>query len=399
MTPRRSHRPAGFTLVELLVTMVVLSLVMTATITLLRTQTRTFRISGQKMELTQNMRYAVSTIDRMLRTAGSGVANQQPMFIYGANDIVAFNSNFTNVNQDRCAVNINPDAPVGSYEILPLGSAYVFPNTAFNYPSMNYTSTSCLAETILFYFRPDSSTAEPNDFVLMQKVNALPADLVAKNLFAYPNRPFFQYFVHPISLIVPPAARDSLVLAGAAGSGIVLPIRHSVAIHGSPADSALDPSNSYLADSVKAVRINIRVSNGLTGAEQKTRDVSTVVELQNNGLVQLKDCGTAPLLTGALTVIPNVVGNPPAVTLQWAPSFDEAAGETDVNQYNIYRRLLADPAFGSTLMTVPATGQPPPYVFVDNGVSAGTDYVYGVGAQDCTPSESARLLSATVRPN
>ena len=399
MTPLRSRRDAGFTLVEMLVTMVILSLVMTATITLLRTQTRTFRISGQKMELSQNMRYAVGTIDRALRTAGAGVANQQPMFIYGGNDIVAFNSNFTNVNQDRCAVNINPDAPVGSYEILPLASAYTFPNTVFNYPSANYTSTTCLAETILFYFRPDSSTAEPNDFVLMQKVNAMPADLVAKNLFAYPGRPFFQYFVHPTSLIVPPAARDSLVLAGAAGSGIVLPIRHSVAIHGSPADSALDPSNSYLADSVKAVRINIRVSNGLTGAEQKTRDVSSVVELPNNGLVQLKDCGTAPLLNGGLTVTPNGAGNPPAVTLQWNASFDEAAGETDVSQYNIYRRLLADPGFGSTLITVPATGQAFPYVFVDNGVLAGTDYVYAVGAQDCTPSESARLISATVRPN
>jgi hypothetical protein len=38
-------------------------------------------------------------------------------------------------------------------------------------------------------------------------------------------------------------------------------------------------------------------------------------------------------------------------------------------------------------------------VFVDNGVEAGTDYVYAVGAQDCTPSESARLVSLTVRPN
>jgi prepilin-type N-terminal cleavage/methylation domain-containing protein len=398
MTPRRPGRSAGFTLVEMLVTMVMLSMVMGATISLLRSQTRTFQISGQKMELSQNMRYAVGTIDRALRTTGAGVANQQPMFIYGGNDVVAFNSNFTHVNQDRCAVNINPDAPVGSFEILPLASAYTFPNTAFTYPSMTYTSTTCLAETIVFYFRPDSSTAEPNDFVLMEKVNAMPAQLVAKNLFAYPGRPFFQYFVHPVSLIVPPAARDSLVRADAAGSGVALPIRHSVAIHGSPADSALDPSNSYLADSVKAVRVNIRVSNGLTGVDQRLRDIATVVGLPNNGLIQLKDCGTAPLLNGVLTVTPNVAGTPPSVTLQWPASFDEAAGETDINQYNIYRRLLAEPSFGSTLLTIPA-GQPPPYVFVDNGVSTGVDYVYGVGAQDCTPSESARLVSPTVRPN
>lgn len=384
-------------MVELMVALVMLSVVMGATIAVLRSQTRTFRISGERMELSQNMRYAVGTIDRALRTTGSGVANQQPMFVYGGNDVVAFNSNYTHVNQDGCAVNINPDAPVGSFEILPVASAYILPNTAFLYPALTYSSATCQAETIVFYFRPDSTTASASDFVLMERVNAMPAELVAKNVLAYPGRPFFEYFVHPRSLLVPPAARDSLVIAGAAGSGIVLPIRHSVAVHGSAADSAGDPSNSYLADSVKAVRINIRVTNGLIGAEQRLRDVSTVVGLPNNGLVQLRDCGTSPLLIGALVVTPNVVGNPPSVTLQWPASFDEAAGETDINQYNIYRRELAAPSFGSALLTVPA-GQPA-YVFVDNGVDVGTDYVYAVGAQDCTPSESALLVSPAVRPN
>jgi hypothetical protein len=234
--------------------------------------------------------------------------------------------------------------------------------------------------------------------VLMQKVNAMPADLVAKNLFAYPGRPFFQYFVHPRTLLVPPAARDSLVIAGVAGSGIVLPILHSVAVHGSPADSAGDPSNSYLADSVKAVRISVRVSNGLTGNEQRLRDISTVVSLPNNGLVQFRDCGTLPLLTGALAVTPNLPGQPPSVMLRWPASYDEAAGETDVSQYNIYRKELADPSFGSTLMTVPA-GLPSPYTWIDEGVEAGTDYVYAIAAQDCSPAESVRLTSGTVRPN
>jgi prepilin-type N-terminal cleavage/methylation domain-containing protein len=397
---RAGRRPgiAGFTLVELMLALVVLSLVMGATISLLRSQVRTFRTGGERLELTQNMRYAVSTVDRVLRTTGAGVANQQPILVYGGNDVLAFNSNYTNNMQDFCAVNVNPDAPVGSFEIMPLAAAYVLPNTAFLYPSMNYVAGACAAETILFYFRPDSSTPDPNDFVLMQRVNAMPADLVAKNIYGYPGRPFFQFFVHPRSLLVPPAARDSLVIAGSPGSGIVLPIRHSVAVHSSPADSALDPSNSYLADSVKAVRINVRVSNGLAGVDRRTRDISTVVSLPNNGLVQLKDCGTAPLLTGLLTTTPNAAGNPPSVTVRWPASFDEGGGETDVNQYNVYRRRLADPAFGSTLNTLPA-GQPPPYTFVDNGVVAGIDYVYAVAAQDCTPSESPRLVSATVRPN
>jgi prepilin-type N-terminal cleavage/methylation domain-containing protein len=396
MTRRRAR--SGFTLIELLLAMVILSIVTGATISVFRSQTRSFRLGGERMDLFQNMRFALSTVDRVLRTAGAGVANQQPMFVYGGNDVVAFNSNYTHDLQDNCAVNVNPDAPPGSFEVLPLVAAYQLPNTGFTYPAMTYPATACLAETIVFYLRPDSSTPDiAGDFVLMQRVNAMPAERVARNIFAFPGRPFFQYFVHPRTLVVPPAARDSLVIAGTAGSGIVLPIIHSIPVHGSAADSAGDPSNSYLADSVKAVRINIRVSNGLAGAEQRIRDISTTVSLPNNGLVQLKTCGSAPVLLGALATAPNAVGDPPAVTLQWPAAFDEAAGETDVNQYNVYRRLLAEP-FGSALLTVPA-GQPPPYVLVDNGVTPGTDYVYAVAAQDCTPSESVRLTSGSVRPN
>ena len=395
---RRAGNRSGFTLIELMLTMVILSMVMGVTLSVFRSQTRSFQLGGERMDLFQNMRYAVSTVDRVLRTAGAGVANQQPMFIYGGNSVVAFNSNYTHNLQDNCAVNINPDAPPGSFEILPVASAYQLPNTGVNYPAMTYAATTCLAETIIFYLRPDSSTTDiGDDFVLMQRVNAMPAQRVARNIMAFPGRPFFEYFVHPRTMVVPPAARDSLVIAGAAGSGIVLPIIHSVAVHGSPADSAADPSNSFLADSVKAVRINLRVSNGRLGADQRVRDISTTVSLPNNGLVQLKTCGSTPMLLGALVAAPNVAGDPPSVTLQWPASFDEAAGETDITQYNVYRRLLAEP-FGSALLTIPA-GQPPPYVLVDNGVDAGVDYVYAVGAQDCTPSESVRLTSGTVRPN
>jgi prepilin-type N-terminal cleavage/methylation domain-containing protein len=399
VTDAAAVRRAGFTLVELMLVMVVLSIVMTSTISVFRLQTQSFRTGGERLDLFQNLRYAVSTVDRMLRTTGAGVANQQPMFIYGGNDIVAFNANYTNDIQDNCAVNINPDAPEGSFEMLPVASAFQFPNTAFTYPAANYPAGACRAETMLFYFRPDSSTAnEANDFVLMLKVNAMPAELVARNILAYPGRPFFEYYVHPRELPVPPAPRDSLVRANAAGSGITLPIRHSVAIHGSAADSANDPSNSYLADSVKAVRLNLRISNGLIGAQQRTRDVSTVIGLPNNGLVQLKTCGTSPLLTGALAATVNLAGTAPSVSLQWPRSFDDGTGEADVMQYNVYRREATEPSFGSAMLAIPG-GQPPPYSVMDDGVEAGIDYVYAVAAQDCSPAESPLLTSGTVRPN
>jgi len=398
MMTGRPTRRAGFTLVELIIALVVLSAVMGATLAVFRSQTAGFRNAGQRLEMYQNLRYAATTIDRALRTAGAGVANQQPMFIYGGNDVVAFNTNYTHNVQDNCAVNINSNAPVGSFEMLPLASAYVLPNTAWTYPQMNYPAGPCLAETVVFYVRPDSTTADGTDFMLLQRVNARPPDMVARNIFGYPGRPFFEYFVHPRTLAVPPATRDSLVQANLAGSGVALPIVHRAAAHGSTTDSIGDPSNSYLADSVKAVRVTLRVSNGLAGAALRVRDISSVISLPNNGLLQLKTCGTSPLMTGALTVTPNLPGDPAAITLQWAASTDEAGGETDVTQYNIYRRTSTDPAFGSALITIPA-GQPPPYLFTDNGVSAGTSYFYAVAAQDCTPAESATLVSVLVTPN
>jgi prepilin-type N-terminal cleavage/methylation domain-containing protein len=392
VSARIAESRAGFTLIELMISLVVLSAVMGATLAVFRSQNSGFRLSGERLELYQNMRYAITTIDRMLRTSGAGVANQQPMFIYGGNDIVAFNTNYTHNVQDNCAVNINPNAPVGSFEMLPLASAYVLPNTAWTYPAMNYPAGPCLAETVVFYFRPDSTTPDPLDFMLIQRINARPPEMVSHNLLPYPGRPFFEYFVHPRTLIVPPAARDSLVQANLPGSGVPLPIIHRAAVHGSPTDTLGDQSNSYHADSVKAVRINLRVTNGRGGAAFRTRDISTVVSLPNNGLVQAKTCGNTPLLGGALTVTPNAVGDPPSLTLGWPASVDEATGETDVTQYNIYRRLSTEPTFGSALITIPA-GQPSPYLFQDIGVNVGQAYFYAVAAQDCTPSQSAMLAN------
>lgn len=111
---RRTGKASGFTLIELMLTMVILSMIMGATIAVFRSQTKSFRLVGERMDLFQNMRYALTTVDRALRTAGSGVANQQPMFIYGGSSVVAFNSNYTVELQDFCAVNVNPDAAPGA---------------------------------------------------------------------------------------------------------------------------------------------------------------------------------------------------------------------------------------------------------------------------------------------
>jgi prepilin-type N-terminal cleavage/methylation domain-containing protein len=378
----------GFSLIELMITLVVLSLVMGSAVSLLSSQNKYFRRSGDQLEMSQSLRHAAMTVERALRTTGAGVASEQPMFVYGGPNVVVFNTNYWASIPDGCAVNLNPDAPAGALDVLPVGQAFVVPNTAYTYPSMTYTAGGlCAAETIMFFLRPDSATADANDFALFQKVNALPAELVARNLYAFPGRPFFEYFVH----VAPPSTgRDSLVIAGTTGSGVALPIIHTQMRHGALADTGI----VAVADSVKAVRVNMQVSNGRTGIDRRTRDVAAVTYLPNNGLVQLRTCGSAPIFTGNVTAVASLPGLSPNVRLTWPASIDENAGETDVPQYLVYRRLVAAPLFGDPIATVPA-GQLN-YTWDDGSVDPATTYVYGITAQDCTPSESAMRVSPAV---
>lgn len=392
--PARNSR-AGFSLVELMIGLVIMSFIMGTTVAVFRSQSANFRKGGERLELSQNGRYALATVDRMLRTAGAGVSSAQPMFIYGANDVLAFNSNYTSDVPDNCAVNTNPDAPAGSVDIMTTAQAAVIPNSspAFTYPSMTYTTTGCRAETIVFYLRPDSTTSVTTDYMLLVKVNGMAPELVANNLEAYPGRNFFEYFVHRVTL----AANDSLVLAGASGSGVTLPIKHDIAIHGSAGDTV--GTNSAIADSVTMIRMNVRVTNGMTGADQRYEDMSTGIKLPNNGLIQLQSCGDAPLfISGGLSVTANIAGNPPAITLTWPASVDETSGQTDVTQYNIYRRYQSDPSWADAYTAVPAGGVAS-YTFTDGGVIRDSSYVYAVTAQDCNPTESTKLVSGNIHPN
>jgi prepilin-type N-terminal cleavage/methylation domain-containing protein len=275
-----SKRRAGFTLIEVMIAMVVLGFVMGAAISVFRSQSTNFRVGGQRLELEQNLRYAVGTLDRVVRTAGAGTTSTQPMFLYGDTVTVAVNADYTDSVTPTNAVYYNPDAPPGSFTALPVGSAYTLPNTAFAYPSMTYldiNGTPGAAETIVIYFRPDSSTADPNDYVMMMRVNALPAELIARNIYKIPNTPFLRYYVHPTTLSVPPATRDSnIVCPSASCSGA---IQHTIALHNSAADTS--GTGSALADSVKAIppeELPFFVVNGRLDRRYRLSDVLAYIE-------------------------------------------------------------------------------------------------------------------------
>lgn len=387
MMPNTSaRRSAGFSLPEVMITLVILSFVMTAAVGMFRSQNQAFIKGSEQMDALQNERYAVGTVERVLRTLGTGVSGQQPMLVYGGNDVVAFNADYAenDTTASRWAVNFNPDADTASTVAWDFADRSIVPNTTYSYPSQTYRMPNGAispSETEIFYVIPDATTVRGDDFVLMQRVNNQPAELVARNILAYPGRPFFQYFVRHI-----PA---SLTIA----TGALVPLIRTSLLD---ATNAADSASAVRPDSVAGVRINIRISNGLTGVAERTQDVSTLVEVPNNGLPQPTVCGRAPLAPATIVVTPSIPGSG-RVDLVWTPSPDQASGEKDVRQYVIYLRddtatVWRDPLmnFRSDTTTL--------YTAVVGGLTPGNGYVLGVSAQDCTPASSSILSQSVTAP-
>ncbi len=377
-TPRARHAEAGFSLIEMMIALIVLSVVMGAVVSVMRSQSTNFRKGGTRMELTQNIRYATSTVDRVVRTLGAGTGVNQPMLVYASNDDITFNADFGSRVQDGVAVYINPDIPAVADLSITTATPITIPNTApaIAYPVANYVwggATPSRAETISIYFRPDSLTADATDFVLLQRINSGTPELIARNIRAYPGRPFFEYWYEATAA----NGTTSFVQLPAAS----VPVKHTVL--GGP----LAPNTTLpLADFIRDVRINIVVTNGDL-ADLTSRQVSTMIQIPNNGLTQLKTCGDVPLPPVGPFTADTVGQGSGGVHLGWIASADELGGERDIGQYNVYYRLNGAATWLPLVTQAPGFS---PYG-VTSVLTPNALYDFAVAAQDCSPAESSFL--------
>jgi prepilin-type N-terminal cleavage/methylation domain-containing protein len=363
----------GFTLIEMLISLVVLGLVMAGAIWFFRGVSRAVAGTSDRMDAMQNLRYALSTLDRELRNAGAGTTEQQPTLVYISPTVVVFNADLVSRTPGSpTAVNYNPDADPNASNAPTTSQKFFIPGTSIQYPDTAYRTTGgelSPAETIVYWFAPDSTSPVANDYLLLRQVNNNAPDIVARNLLAYPGRPFFDW-----------QQTDSIGNLFSVTSAN-LPLRHSVPIHGALGDTGV----ASRIDSIRAVQVNLYASNGVTGSQQVLRQLVTTIRIPNAGLTKQRSCGDQPIF--AKTVTATFTGTPasPQVTLTWLPATDETAGEKDVEKYVIYRRTAAG-TFDDALQSIPA-GQAA-YTFGDAAVLNDSTYVYQVTALDCTPLES-----------
>lgn len=375
ITQARRASP-GFTMVELVIALLVFGVLIAASLGFMTNQSEALRKGMDRMAAITSMRVAVQMLELDLETLGTNVPQGQPPLVYAGENVVAFHADYaTNVPDDPFAVYYDPDAPGG--QVSAPRPSLVIPTTGWSYPDTLYEVGGAVspAELITFYFESDTTTSRGDDFALFRQVNEADPELVARHLLRDGNKPFFRYLLQGDSVV------DSIPDSG-------LPLRHSVPIHLSPADTGA----AALIDTVRAVRVNLGATNDRSGGQEQKVFMSRIVRFPNAGLGVVESCGSPPILSVGLGSSVDTLGTgEPAVILSWNAAVDETGGEEDVIRYVIWRRTLPETDWGDPYLSIPAGAAP--YTYTDAAVMPDSSYVYALAAQDCTPSLSTMASS------
>lgn len=371
---------AAFTLLEMMISITIMLLVFAMAVPLFRSQVRAMGSTAGRSDAQQNVRFAISTIERQIRVAGAGVADQQPLLVQADPYAVTFNADYA--ARDTAAeggafgaVYFDSDLPIGSTMSMTPAKQVTLPLSAVTWPSVSYFrggGPPSAAETISFWVAPDNSPGSNGRYALFRRVNAMPVDTLARGLVLDPVTPPFTYQTVDAAGIVNDVPASSL------------PVIH-VPVHGSPADTA----SSGLTDQIRFVKVHLKGSFIERDGTVSQRVADASIRLLNAGLLNHATCGDAPVL-GQSVAVALVAGKP---VLSWGAATDEYGGEKDVEKYVIYRRTVAG-AFADPLAAIPAGLSS--YSFTDTQVQSADQWVYGVAAEDCGGQFSPVAASSQV---
>jgi type II secretory pathway component PulJ len=375
------HRRAGVTLIEMMIAIVLFVLVFGLAVPFFRYQARSVSASAGRLDALQNARYAQSAIDRDLRISGIGIVQAQPMIVQADGFAVTFNADLATKDiNDPMSIYYDADMDSSGTDAMNNLNKVVLPNSAVSYPDSNYMNGGITspAETIQYWLVKDSAATRTDQYILYRRVNNLPQRLVAKGIIVPAGTNFFQY--------MKPNAAGGLDSIKAAK----LPLFHSAPIHGSPADTG----SSALTDSIRVVRMTV---TGLYNDPDKGAIMKTVVsstKLLNAGMSRSSVCGDLPIaVTTATATRWPFFGTPTKVTIAWNSSLDQDAGEKDVGRYMVFKKKVGSSDWGSPIADLAASQAN--YSLDDTSLSSG-NWVYGIIAQDCSPSNSAVTSTGSV---
>jgi len=370
--PLPPRRRAGATLIELMLSMVIMLIVMAAATSFFRVQTRATETGAGRLEAVQSLRAVQSALDRELRLAG-GITGQ-PLVVYANAMAIAFNVDLvTRRPNDRNAVYYNPDADSLATEGWDPVRSMALPLVTRVYPAQIYLDEGgnrSTAETVAYFLRRDLTASRADAYTMFRRVNDRDSTVVARNLIVPADSSFFTYWRTDATGTLTALAPASLPIYWDDAAGI--------------------------SDSLRVV--DLRISTWYRDVRAGTdviRTMTSSVKLLNAGLLKQETCGAPPLpaRNASAVLILDVNGAPVSVRVSWTNSLEETGGEHDVSLYIIQRRTAAGGDWVS-LSNLSASGAST-YTFDDQPPVSGS-WQYAVVAQDCSPANSAPALTATV---
>jgi prepilin-type N-terminal cleavage/methylation domain-containing protein len=373
--PRVTRRTA-FTLVEIMIAMTLLTILGAATLSFFIKQTRAVTMTAGRLDAQQNVSFALDEIDHDLRVAGVGLGLRQPMVIEAHPYAVTFNADL--VTRDTASVTaasyFDPNVPDSLALALTPANRLAYPYSVIQYPDSLYVQASGLlsnAETISYWVTLDSTTARPDDYLLVRRVNNAPATVVARGLVFPTGGPAFRYFI-------PGTAINSRLEVTAP----TLPLYFK--------EGTVGP-DTMLAK-LSEVRVQLAAVFKDPLGQDIYRSVNEYIPLLNAGLLHASACGAAPQAPTSITPTAWPAGD--SIDVAWPASGDETGGERDVKSYSVYRRVGSSGNWGTPIYTVPGAGTVT-YDFEDKTVPLGPAYQYAVVARDCTPALSVLTVAGT----
>jgi type II secretory pathway pseudopilin PulG len=366
------------TLMELMIAMVMMALVLGAAMSFFVGQSRSYQAAAQAFNQVQNVRFGADMLDQHLRAAGANTTPGQPSLVYMNDSVFSFNADYASADSGTTAIYYTPGAPALETQGVLSADQFAIPGVtpAYIYPTVDYELAPGIpspAELITFWFAKDSTSPVPGTYALYREVNNGTVEAVVRNIIP-DTVPFFQYY----KLVTDPVTGlQSLTML-------------------TPGELPASYTSTLMIDSIRAVQVTYKVSNGDTGAAQRIQSFSLTSALPNLASPALQTCGNPPQPVPAVTADTSGTPGLDSVTVTWNPSPDEWGGERDIMRYVIWRRLASDPTWNAPFSSMP-NGQLS-YTFVDLTAPDGVAVEYAVSAQDCTPSFSTPTASNFVTP-
>jgi prepilin-type N-terminal cleavage/methylation domain-containing protein len=382
MRPRR-----GLTLVELLISMTVLAIIMAAAVGYFRQQLAQLSMSAGRSTALQTAEFVGNAIDRDLRVAGAGVLQTQPMLVYADAQAITFNADLVS-NQPGDIAAVATDSDIDAAATGGLTQTITLPLNGGSYPLTTYQTAAGVAapaQTISYYIAPDSTSTLANAAVMMRRVNADSAQVVADGLIVPPEAVVFSYLIKDT---LNANQLDSVGSGQSAMSAYNVPLVH-VAVHG----SATDTGASGVIDFIRVVHVHLISRYHDTRHNRDVTDtVMRSIRPLNAGLINNPSCGLQPIAVASATAVLATISGLPTVTVTFPASADQTGGQHSVDRYLVYRRR-SDSTFVAPFYTTPAVATT--YTITDTSMPAvaGFAYYYGIIAQDCSPTNSPMASS------